>query len=144
MSNKFTQAYVVAALWSSTDDSGEPLNSKYSASDIATECMERIELDCKEFQKKNGQLLAQSGLDDTRAGHCFWLNRVGHGSGFWDEYSVGVCDEYMARKGETDFLSPNAIKNCDCPYHTCQRLSDACKEFGSFDLYVGDDGKIYA
>ena len=49
------------------------------------------------------------------AGHDFWLTRNGHGAGFWDRGLGEVGD----------------------------RLSNACKAFGSYDLYIGDDGKIY-
>ena len=50
------------------------------------------------------------------AGHDFWLTRNGHGAGFWDRG--------LGKIGET--------------------LSDAARVYGSVDLYVGDDGKIYA
>ena len=49
------------------------------------------------------------------AGHDFWLTRNGHGSGFWDG---------------------------DWP-EAGDRLTEASKAYGEFDLYVGDDGVIY-
>src|SRR5215213_9921810 len=52
----------------------------------------------------------------SQAGHDFWLTRNRHGAGFWDR---GLGD----------------LSN---------RLSDASKVYGEVDLYVGDDGQIYA
>ncbi len=51
------------------------------------------------------------------AGHDFWLTRCGHGAGFWDG---------------------------DWPEPAASVLTEASKEFGNVDLYVGDDGQIYA
>jgi hypothetical protein len=50
-------------------------------------------------------------------GHDFWLTRNGHGCGFWD----GDWDE------------PDATT-----------LTDASNAMGGVDLYVGDDGVVYA
>lgn len=56
-------------------------------------------------------------IDDLgRAGHDFWLTRNGHGTGFWDG---------------------------DWPEHG-DALTVECKKYGECDLYVGDDGRIYA
>ncbi|QNP78372.1 hypothetical protein [Agrobacterium tumefaciens] len=51
------------------------------------------------------------------AGHDFWLTRCGHGAGFWDG---------------------------DWPEPAASVLTTASEEFGNVDLYVGDDGQIYA
>ena len=45
-----------------------------------------------------------------------WLTRNGHGAGFWDG---------------------------DWPEPVASRLTKSAKRFGSFDLYVGDDGKVH-
>ena len=120
----FTRAYIGAALWSSADNSGEqggdPLDRNYSAADIAAETLQRITEDCAAFQTDNANDLALSGVSSERAGFLFWLNRNGHGSGFWDEVSGG------------HELRP-----------VFMRLSEASEVWGVFDLYVGDDGKIY-
>src|ERR1700682_6296093 len=54
----FTQAYVMCALWSSTDnardDGGDPLDKNYSADDIAPETLERMRKDCTAFQEITG------------------------------------------------------------------------------------------
>jgi len=115
----FTRSYIETALWSSTDNTdesgGEPLDANYDAEDIAPETLAQMAEDCRDFQESNREDLETCGLPDSRAGHNFWLNRNGHGAGFWDEGNDPVF----------------------------RRLSDACKPYGSFDLYVGDDGQIY-
>lgn len=54
--------------------------------------------------------------DLTHAGHDLWLTRNGHGCGFWD----GDWPE------NGDYLTTQ------------------CQRFGTTELYVGDDGLIYA
>lgn len=123
----FTRAYIEAALWSTNDESdeqgGEPLDANYGPDDIAPETMELIIEDCADFQTRFGHLIEDddpSGLHGEydrweKAGHDFWLTREGHGAGFWDG---------------------------DWPKHG-DELTAASKSYGSFDLYVGDDGMIY-
>jgi len=117
--DKFTRAYIDCALWSSYDNSdesgGEPFDRNYSARDIAPETLQRMADDCRQFQDDNRADLDACGLTLERQGHDFWLNRNGHGSGFWDEGSDPVF----------------------------RRLSDASKAWGSFDLYLGDDDQIH-
>jgi hypothetical protein len=54
--------------------------------------------------------------DPTRAGVDFWMARDGHGAGFWDG---------------------------GWPHDVGRRLTDAAHAYGSFDLYVGDDGMVH-
>jgi hypothetical protein len=124
-------AYVLAALWSSTDDD-EPLDANYDAGDLADETRTRMMEDCELFIGKAAvwMSLAQGQLEDGSwklppivscsiweyAGHDFWLTRNGHGVGFWDG---------------------------DWPEGIGQALDRIAGEFGPYDLYVGDDGKIY-
>jgi hypothetical protein len=60
--DKFTTAYIEAALWSSMDEStpagGQPMDANYTITDIQD--------------------------DVSLAGHDFWLTRNHHGAGFWD------------------------------------------------------------
>lgn len=117
----FTRAYIVAALWSSTDGDGTPLDDeKYSDAELAPETLEKIKQDCAKFQADNAALLADfpstgeyTGLE--RAGHDFWLTRNGHGAGFWDR-GLGQLGD---------------------------KLTMAAKRFPECDLYVGDDGTLY-
>jgi hypothetical protein len=121
--DKFTQAYMEAALWSSTDnltpDGGEPLDRNFNTSNIAPESVRKMEEDCRLFQEQNAALLDgyyDAGNDLEQAGHDFWLTRNGHGSGFWDS---NAPDD--VRKG----------------------LTNAAHTFGEQDIYVGDDQKLY-
>jgi len=112
--DKFTLQYIETALWSSTDDKDEPLDSTYSIDDIAPETLEKMIKDCTEFQNK---YIDDCGYDLGIMGHDFWLTRNRHGAGFWD-------GDYSKDLGE--------------------RLTDAAHSFGECNLYVGDDGKIYS
>lgn len=121
----FTCAYVECALWSSTDDNDVPLDREYSIEDIADKTLDRIVADCAKFQSDCEEDISEEnslryGPDchsaSARAGHDFWLTRNGHGAGFWDG----------------DWTEPAAT-----------RLTEASKQAGRVDLYVGDDGRIY-
>ena len=114
----FTIAYVEAALWSSMDNTndlgGEPLDATHGFDDIAPETLVSIQEDCETFQRDHAEDI---GGDLERAGHDFWLTRNHHGAGFWD-------GDWQDEVG--------------------QRLTDASHAYGDFDLYMGDDGLIYA
>jgi hypothetical protein len=107
--------YVIAALWSSTDENDEPMDSNYDADDIDIDALAEMRVDVADFVAANIQLLLDSGQSEEQIGHDFWLTRNGHGAGFWDRGLGEVGD----------------------------RLSDACKPYGEVYLYVGDDGKVY-
>lgn len=111
--DEFTQAYLEAALWSSTDDEGKPLDKNHSMQDFAPETLEKMKADAAKFQQENSEDIAGAA---KQAGHDFWLTRSGHGAGYWD----GDWEEEVGK-----------------------RLTTAAKKFGEFDLYVGDDGLIH-
>lgn len=115
----FTRAYLECALWSSVDisedGSDECLDATCGLDDCSLETLQGAIDDCRSFQESEADDLAESGLSDEQAGHDFWLTRNGHGAGFWDRGLGAVGD----------------------------RLSKACKPYGSVDLYKGDDGKVY-
>lgn len=128
--DRFTRAYIVAALWSTNDEStpqgGVPLDQNYDESDLAPECLTRMVADCQDFQTANAALLKRAYAHPCyqgtaeyspvdRAGHDFWLTRNGHGAGYWDRGLGAIGD----------------------------RLSTVAEVYGDVDLYVGDDGKIY-
>lgn len=117
MSDKFTDAYIECALWSSTDDAGNFLD--VSDAELSPEARTRLETDAKAFQAKHADLLAQVPVSEygaaAQSGHDFWLTRNGHGAGFWDRgYEKALGDA----------------------------LTAAAKAEGPCDLYI-DDGKIY-
>ena len=149
------QAYILAALWTFDEDAP---SGEYSTSGRFEELFPLIDLptvlkmaeDANRFQQENATLIDQAQLSESRAGHCFWLSRNGHGSGFFDEYSQTECDAYEKEQAiavETrDFSKRDALdQTCPCPYHACQRLQEKARAFGSFDIYQGDppDLKIY-
>ena len=123
-SETFFDAYVTCALWSSMDNAdesgGEPLDRNYGPDDIAPETLERMRTDCDDFEQSQAQPLLVAyetpGYTEASAGHDFWLTRNGHGAGFWERGLGEVGDA----------------------------LTEAAHAYGSVDLTVGDDGKIYA
>jgi len=113
----FFSAYLECALWSSVDTdeagNGEPLDDNYSSDDISKETQDRMLADCEDFVHANAADLQT--IAPEQAGHDFWLTRNRHGAGFWDRGLGDLGD----------------------------RLTKASKVYGSFDLYVGDDGQIH-
>src|SRR6185312_8911904 len=119
----FVDAYIAAALWSSTDDDGEPLDTN---SDLALSgpTKEKMETDCDDFYDANSDLLREAykgkyprsreagGDPISLGGHLFWLARNRHGVGF------------------TDGDYPDAVG---------KKLQKAAQGFGEFDLFVNDE-----
>ena len=114
----FTQAYVDAALWSSTDDDDEPLDKNYNVDNITTDTIKKMKADCQKFQEEAGKLYSDGGWDDSQAGHDFWLTRNGHGAGFWDRTEKEGYDKTAGKK-----------------------LTDMAKEYGEFDLLVDKENE---
>lgn len=111
----FLDAYITAAFWTSYDDNETPFDEVYRVGDISGDAMDQMIEDCAAF-------IAKADLSDerfTQAGHDVWLTRNGHGSGFWDRPEI-----YGEEKA--------------------QELTKLAESFGPVDLYVGDDGRIYA
>jgi len=123
----FTIAFLDAALWSSNDESredgGDPLDDNYSIYDFDKESLVRFAAECARFQEENAadleigyESVPHEDSPEARAGHDFWLNRNGHGAGFWDG---------------------------DWPEPQASRLDAASKRFGEVNLYV-QDGEVGA
>ena len=114
--DRFLQAYIAAALWSSTDEltpeGGDFLDKKYGHDDLAPETLAKMQADCDKFQAENAQDI--EGREE-QAGHDFLLTRQHAGCGFWDG---------------------------DWP-EAGDRLTQACKKYPEVNLYVGEDGLIY-
>lgn len=120
----FFDGYVTAALWSSMDESNEsggyPLDRNYTERDMAPETLEKMKYDCDKFLLWDGDKICRaqeqdSTYTDERAGVDFWLTRNGHGAGFWS-WDFGEIGDALAK---------------------------AAHAFGEYNLYIGDDGKIY-
>lgn len=125
MPSKFVQSYIESALWSSTDFDGVPLDdSKYANAELAPETLKRFEADCEKFQAESDAIInsvteyhAVSSLSRQPIAHDFWLTRNRHGAGFWDG---------------------------DYPKEIGEALTKLAHSFGECDLYIGDNGQIYA
>ncbi len=113
-------AYVACALWSSTDDNGEPLDE--SGLDLAPETLDAMYEDCADFcqlverEGFNLDTLGAMGCNASQMGHDFWLTRNGHGAGFWD-------------RGYPDNIG--------------ERLTALAKPYSTRELYIGDDDQVY-
>lgn len=103
------QQYLETALWSSSDEDGEPLDRQFSVSDFAPEAIQQAEKDCLDFLSTNDV----GDLDESEVGHNFWLTRNRHGAGFWDlglgalgdrltkaAHVYGECDVYLGDDGK--------------------------------------------
>lgn len=113
----FTQGYVEALFFTN----GEDLEDK-GFSDLEPHTLQCIIEDCREFQKNNAATLSRAyvkGYSEDMAGHDFWLTRNGHGAGFWDREELSEDD-------------------------LCRILATACRVYGECEVYLGDDGKVYA
>ena len=119
ISKNALKQYLGSALWSSTDDEDEPLDTNYDIRDIDKSVLNQAKKDLGKFWKQAGDLL--KGEDETQAAHDFWLTRNGHGAGFWDRTYNNDKD---GTKGD--------------------KLTKIAEKFGEINLYVGDDGKIYS
>lgn len=126
----FMVAYVESALWSSTylaDENGDPVSEEgpgtrdlpmddtFGPEDIAPATLTTINEECSDFYANNVLTWTDAGMSDDSAGQEFWLTRNRHGAGFWDR---GLGDAGKV-------------------------LTDAAHAYGSYDLYVGDDGLVY-
>ena len=125
----FMQSYIETALWSSTDDNGEPLDSsKYADVELDPQTVATFQDDCTRFVTASTPLIEAflSTADDSKAreynlsqeriAHDFWLTRNRHGAGFWDG---------------------------DYPEPLATQLTDLAHGFGECFLDVVD-GKFYA
>lgn len=115
---RFLRGYLVASLWSSTDDTGEPLDSNFSITNIATESLLSAWAECSRFIRECQTDLIH--LDGARNGFNFWLTRAGHGAGFWSEHSDDESAELAM-----------------------QQLTHVSHGFGEIDLYIGDGRKLH-
>jgi hypothetical protein len=95
--------------------SSDDESDEWREASLADVTRKQMQDDCKAFYIANEKYFDHNYIG--QAGHDFWLTRCGHGAGFWDG----------------DWKEPAATE-----------LTKASKAFGKVDLYVGDDGFIYA
>jgi hypothetical protein len=105
----FFDAYIECALWSSTDNLDDSGGDPLDSGEytLTKAAIATLRREAKDFYRSN-EPVWRDVWDDAQAGHDFWLTRNGHGAGFWDR-----------GHGELG-----------------KRLSEACKPYGSCDLYV--------
>jgi hypothetical protein len=120
--DNFTRGYLVGALWSSTDDDGEPLDDEFDVDDFAPSAVAAAIKSCTKFQKECAELLNQAydseeeRYDEMQAGTDFWLTRNGHGTGFRER---------------------------DLGDDVGHDLATVARKYGEVYIYVGDDGHIH-
>ena len=116
MNNLFFNAYVTAALWSSTNNNDEPLDGLYSENDFDRDSLEKMRVHALKFFTDNIDLInSADNYSYEQAGHDLWLTENGHGAGFWDRGLNDIGDKLTEIAGD----------------HVT-------------DIYVGDDGRLYA
>lgn len=85
--------YLIAALWSSTDESdekgGNPIDDNFTIHDIEPETIREAIRDCAYFEAIAGEEVLEKAMEESgqgydHIGHNFWLTRNHHGAGFWD------------------------------------------------------------
>lgn len=115
----FVVSYLITAAWV-TCESGECHDfTRASKLQARTDCLKFIELTKEKFgDKKAMELLTVPGNDLTYlAPHCFFLNRNGHGSGFWDrekDFGIEEClilSDISKRMGEVDCIHERGPKS---------------------------------
>lgn len=127
-SDEFADSFFEALLWSSTDnsrdDGGDPLDKNYGPKDIAEPVWNALVEECGRFEEDMDAQIASwpgaRGRNPDRhgaAGHDFALTRNHHGAGFWDG---------------------------DWPEPAATELTNESHTYPQVDLYVGDDGQIWA
>lgn len=83
--NNIVYAYLVCALWSSSDDDGNPLDGMYEPGGASPETEKQAREDCENFLTLcDAGRVSLKDWDDAQIGHDFWLTRNHHGAGFWD------------------------------------------------------------
>jgi hypothetical protein len=112
----FTHAYLEAAEFF---DCHADFPELHASKGFSNAFVVRSIADCRRLQDTQVAELGTAyttGYTPRQAGIDYWLTRNGHGAGFWDRDLGDVGD----------------------------RLTAAAEADGMVDLYVGDDGRIYA
>jgi hypothetical protein len=84
---KFFEAFLKAALYSSTGVDDQPLDKKFKPEDIDKDSLEVLRAHALSFYSRMWYYVAHEvTLSDgyTKAGHDFWMTSQAHGCGFWD------------------------------------------------------------
>lgn len=106
-SKEFLQAYIACAHWLLPEEE-KPIDIDRCGS------KRRMAKDCRAFLADVAAArCGTEGWTAEQAGHDFFLNRNGHGAGFWDRY---WAKDDLCERGD--------------------KLSDLCKPYGDTNEYV--------
>lgn len=138
-------AYLSTALWSSTTENEDGETGTfdthgYGVDDLSDEFVTQAREDVNAFYRTERTALTPY-MSPDEAGHLFWLTRNRHGAGFWDKtyHGAAVGHEYYNRMGITRDEARYRVRF----NRAMERLTACSHAYGSVDLYVGDDGKVY-
>jgi hypothetical protein len=84
------------ALWSGTDDDEAPLDDNFSIDDIDKKSLQVEVAKTQKFWAEATALGLTDWCDKDMFVHNFWLDRNGHGSGFWDHCPDEVMGEQLS------------------------------------------------
>ncbi len=130
--------YTDCAVWTDCGpDSDIPEGAGFSA-----EALNKLNADCAAFIAACGEPLLDALAElapeygDERFGHDFWLTRNGHGAGYWDrselESKLGHASVSLGDDAGRAGLTLGEL------------LTQRATAQGTCDLYLGDDGLVYA
>jgi hypothetical protein len=100
-------------------DGSIPTDSGFG--DIHPDTLERMQLDCFNFEVKARPLLEEAyarGYEPVQAGRDFWFTRNGHGAGFWDRDVLSSTGEKWSGGNDSDGETLG------------EKLTEVAKEFG--------------
>lgn len=112
MVQAFQRGLRTAAVWSSTDAKGNPLDKKYTAADFSEEASFWLDQMVIAFLGSEHETLTRLCDHDEHAwecaGHDTWLTANGHGAGFldgrWPHTSVKRLADAARKLGPLDLL----------------------------------------
>lgn len=114
ISSEFTRSYIESALSDFGGSDEWKSEEPPTVDDLSDLTYAIMSNQCTSFVIAAAEYFEERKSD---AGHDFWMTRNGHGVGFWDG---------------------------DWPEPAATILTVAAKACGQFELYRGDDGKIYS
>lgn len=118
--DKSLMGYLEAALFTATDDDGEPLDRRgYTIYDFAPEAVNTAKGDIAFYREAAGDFLdeamVETGNGEEEFGRDLWFTANGHGVGFWDGDWYGFGEE----------------------------LTRIARRIRERNVVVGDDGSLY-
>jgi hypothetical protein len=113
---EFVDGYLEAALFSSNDEAGIPLDKTFSLKNFSQEAVDKAVRDSNAFIEENRKDLEAASQDKWEHGRDFWFTRNRHGVGFWS-------NDYEEEIGE--------------------RLTESAHKYGERHVDVGPDQQLY-